>query len=162
MNTTLLKQLIKESVREAVREELIELFKSPNTSTVIDNPHKSQSFKEILSEEVSPQLPVQQKREFRKYTKNEMLNKILNETTVKIPQEGSMVSGLSDINSTVDGTFVPKSVEMLETVSSVNPEAADVLKKAFTKNYSQLLKAVEKKTKTPGYVPSPNVVQLEK
>lgn len=153
MNKTELKQLIKESVREAVREELVELFKKPQASPP---PAAKPSLKEMLSEETSQTIPNQSPKIFKKYTNNELLNQILNETTVKIPREGSMVSGLSEI-----GSEVGKSTEMLKEVSAVNPEVAGTLKNALTRDYSQLLKAVNKKTRTPGYVPQSDKVRLE-
>lgn len=146
MNIKDLKSIIKESVREAVREELVELFKStPNRIVTPQKPSQKQSLASMLDESSDDVESVPVKKEFKKYTNSEMLNKILNETTALAP-EGSMVSGLSEIKSSATGNVVvTKADAMLETVEDA--QAAAVLKKAFTKNYSKLLKAVDSKVK---------------
>lgn len=150
MNTEQLKKIIKECVREGVREELEEIFGNSSKPIVSNKPPTEKSkFRAMLEEEDAPktQTTPQVQKEFKKYTKNEMLNQILNETKA-LPAEGAMVSGISEMGSEAPGgKFVTKADSMLKEVSSVNPQAANVLTNVFNKNYSALLKASKEKSK---------------
>jgi len=148
-------------IKECVREELINMFGTePGTvstkftsapTNVMTQKQKLQkpstqpqtlsSMLNEIDDSSDDTVPVQ--KEFKKYTKNEILNKILNETKA-LPPEGSMVSGVSQIMEDSTGTrIVTKSDAMLESVDDV--KAVAVLKTAFTKDYSKLLRAVDKK-----------------
>lgn len=127
-----LRQLIKEMVQEEVRAVL------PQVMT------------EIFSSKLNPQVttkaavqkPVVQqpiKKEYKKYTDNELLNKALNETVGGLPKEGDMVSS---------GLSAPSVMDHVD-------QAPPVVAQALTKDYSALMKAIDKKRK--GGVSSGNV-----
>ena len=132
MTKDALKQLIKEMVQEEVRSSLptllpqimAEIFSSPQ-------PKSSNSVKtpKITSTPTEP--AANQKKPYKTYTKNELLNKVLNETVGGVPQEGSLVAS----------SMAPSQVSVMDHVDKV----PDVVANALTKNYSALLKAVDKK-----------------
>ena len=144
MNIEQLKKIIKECVKESVREELSLILGESNQlkPSIIDESIKSPvktkpSFKDIVNDVVPPV----ENKVFKRYSSNEALNQILNETKA-LPSEGSMVSGMPDMNQTKS-----KTDDMLKTISQTNSETAGMLKNVFTKDYSSLLKAVDKKAK---------------
>ena len=142
MNIEQLKKIIKECVKESVREELSLILGESNQlkPSIIDESIKSPvktkpSFKDIVNDVVPPV----ENKVFKRYSSNEALNQILNETKA-LPSEGSMVSGMPDMNQTKS-----KTDDMLKTISQTNSETAGMLKNVFTKDYSSLLKAIDKK-----------------
>ena len=142
MNIEQLKKIIKECVKESVREELSLILCESNQlkPSIIDESIKSPvktkpSFKDIVNDVVPPV----ENKVFKRYSSNEALNQILNETKA-LPSEGSMVSGMPDMNQTKS-----KTDDMLKTISQTNSETAGMLKNVFTKDYSSLLKAIDKK-----------------
>ena len=131
MTKDTLRQLIREIVQEEVRitlpQVMSEIFSSkPQQKVITSNQNAKPS-----SVSSTPSAPVvSQKREYKKYTSNELLNKALNETVGGVPNEGSMVtSGLNVVPSIMDN------------IEKTPP----VIAQALTKNYSALLKAVDKK-----------------
>ena len=85
----------------------------------------------ILSARPDPPAPEQ-----KKYSNNEALNQVLNETVGGIPQEGASVSSGSDQVTDFHGQAVD--VE----------ELPDHVSNALTRNYSDVLKLVDKKVST--------------
>ena len=155
MNINLLKSIIKECVREGVREELESLF-GGNPQPTVKPPvstTKTQSLREMLStEEVeTPSAQIVEKRAFKKYTNNEMLNQILNETRA-LQQDGPLVSGMNE------SEIITKSDNMLKIIQESNPQAANVLNNVFTKDYSKLLKTIDRKAKDPSLKSKINLV----
>lgn len=71
----------------------------------------------------------------RQYVKNTVLNDILNETTVRIKQEGQMVSG-------GPSTMTTESPSVLDNMENVPKSVAT----ALTRDYSQLLKLSKSKS----------------
>ena len=128
-----LKQIIKEMVQQEIQESLPKLLsqvlaeafaaKSEPTSTTV------KTNKPVNKTVVAIQSPTG-KQPMKVFTKNEKLNKALNETVMSIPSEGSVVSpGLGTMPSVMDHVDkVPASVAT-----------------ALTKNYSSLMKAIDKK-----------------
>lgn len=117
----LIREMVQEEVRAALPEVMAEIFtqKSQKVTETTVNTQK----KPIVKEQ-----PV--KREFKKYTQNELLNKALNETVGGIPREGDMVaSGISTPTSVMDQL----------------DHAPAPVAQALTKNYSALMKAIDKK-----------------
>lgn len=121
-----LKQLIREMVHEEVKQVLpqimAEIFTSKlneTTTKPVETPQKR-----TVNTQVQP------KKELKVFTKNEALNKALNETVGGVPQEGSMVS--SQFGST------PSVMDHIH-------EAPAPVAQALTKNYSALMKAIDKK-----------------
>lgn len=93
------KEILKKYIRSIVREELQRAFKSElreHLVEILSGGIKSQS--QIVPEDVySSQVPSRQKsnpqpnKKFVKYTNNNVLNQVLNETKGGVPQEGSYV-----------------------------------------------------------------------
>lgn len=121
-----LRQLIREMVQEEVRATLPEVMAEIFTQ-------KSKKVTETTVNTVKKPIVKEQpviKREFKKYTQNELLNKALNETVGGLPREGDMVtSGLSSPTSVMDNL----------------DQAPAPVAQALTKNYSALMKAIDKK-----------------
>jgi len=123
----IIREIVQEEVRTAVPQVMSEIFSSKlETKVITSNQNTKPS-----SVSSTPSVPVvSQKKEYKKYTSNELLNKALNETVGGIPNEGSMVtSGLNVVPSIMDN------------IEKTPP----VIAQALTKNYSALLKAVDKK-----------------
>ena len=80
------------------------------------------------SEKVPPTKKIQ-------YVKNAVLNDILNETVVKIKQDGQIVSG-------GPSTMTTSAPSVLDKIEDIPPVVAD----ALTRDYSQLLKLSKAKS----------------
>jgi hypothetical protein len=127
-----LKQLIKEMVQQEVRDVLpsllpqiiTEVFSSKVGST-------SEPVKKTIQRTTQSVIAPQPKKEYKIFTKNEALNKVLNETVGGVPQEGSLISS----NMGHSGNSI------LDRIESIPSPIASVL----TKNYSSLMKAIDKK-----------------
>ena len=123
----ILRNTVNEELRKVLPELLNEYFNKSDKSTVSDR--KSQTIP-IPTQQPSTIIDKTVKKELRQYVKNPILNQILNETVVKIPTDGSVVSSGQYTQSAVDSTEIPQS-----------------LSNVFNKNYSTLLKAIDIKTK---------------
>lgn len=136
MKKTELVNIIKQAVREELRSSLPELLSEIKTQT---NTQKIKSTKKRETDPVSiakQVLKTEQtiKKPQRTFSKNEAINKILNETVGGIPQEGSVVSnGMEQNFSDTNGNEV--SLDSLP----------DHVSNALTRNYSDVLKLVDKK-----------------
>jgi hypothetical protein len=132
MTKNSLKQLIKEMVQQEVREVLpsllpqimAEVFSSKVGST-------SEPVKKTIQRTTQSVVVPPPKKEYKIFTKNEALNKVLNETVGGVPQEGSLVSSnMGQLGNSV-----------LDHIENIPAPIAS----AFTKNYSSLMKAIDKK-----------------
>ena len=132
MTKDALKQLIQEVVKEEVKSALPEILPQimAEIFTAKTLPVSSRT---SITQPVKQQAPVAPtvKKEYKVYTKHEVLNKVLNETVGGVPQEGSLVS------SGMGGS----TVSVMDHIDKVPEPIAN----ALTKNYSSLLKAVDKK-----------------
>lgn len=133
MTKDALKQLIREMVQEEVKHSLptilpqimAEIFTAKSS---IKTEPVSATPKRTVSQPAVEQKP---KKELKIYTKNEILNKVLNETVGGIPQEGSLVAS----------SMAPSTASVMDHIDKV-PESVS---KALTKDYSALLKAMDKR-----------------
>lgn len=114
--------MVKEEVRAAIPEVLTEIFSKPEQQVTNTAPKTK-----VTSTPVQPVL--NPKKEYKKYTSNELLNKALNETVGGLPKEGTMVT--SELSA-------PSVMDHVE-------KAPPVVAQALTKNYSALMKAIDKK-----------------
>ena len=119
--------IIKKAVREELNASLPKLLsETKNTNVVVADQIETDPvklLKRAISNATKPQ---------KKFSKNEAINKILNETHGGIPQEGSRVGNEEEIT---DFNGQPHSItELREDVS-----------KALTRDYSSLLSAISKK-----------------
>jgi hypothetical protein len=120
-------------IRTAVRQELHESLPvviseiMNERGSVVEEADPIELTKQVLSSTEIKQKPKDQKI----YSRNEALNKVLNETVGGIPQEASRVggSGVTDLQGNqVDVESLP-----------------DHVSNALTRNYSDVLKLVDKK-----------------
>ena len=123
----ILRNTVNEELRKVLPELLNEYFNKSDKSAVADR--KSQTIP-IPTQQPSTIIDNTVKKELRQYVKNPILNQILNETVVKIPTDGSVVSPGQYTHSAMDSKEIPQS-----------------LSNVFNKNYSTLLKAIDVKTK---------------
>ena len=139
MKKTELKMIIREIVREEVRMELKTLLKEYKTKT-IKKPVKS--------------VKKSQPRVNQKYSNNSTLNSILNETAQNtdwdtLGGETFTTQNMSGILNKQYGNGQITDDQMVESMG-VSPETVpDHVADALTKDYSQLMKAIDKK-KTGG------------
>ena len=123
----ILRNTVNEELRKVLPELLNEYFNKSDKSKVSER--KSQTIP-IPTQQPSTIIDNTVKKELRQYVKNPILNQILNETVVKIPTDGSVVSSGQYTHSAMDSKEIPQS-----------------LSNVFNKNYSTLLKAIDVKTK---------------
>jgi len=131
MNTETFKKMIKETVNEELKvvlPQILNEFFSRNLSLPKNN---EGSLKKILdaSKGVKETKTNLEKKTYIK--NNSVLNDILNETVVKIPNDNEISPITNSTPSVLNNTE-----NLPDTLSSV-----------FTKNYSSLLKAVDEKVK---------------
>ena len=117
-------KIIRTAVRQEISESLPKIISEMLSQTQIEEKL------DIPKKVIKNTLP---QKQIKKFSKNEALNKVLNETVGGIPQEGSMVTGGADEVTDFNGHSV-----------NVN-ELPDHVSNALTRNYSDVLKLVEKK-----------------
>ena len=128
-----LTNLIREAVRVELKSFLPKLLKELNTTT--DQPSNSTDIVEVTRKSLSKvrtDTPPKSKKNYKTFSKNPAINDILNETVGGIPQEGGVSSGINEVKDfqgqTVDVDALP-----------------DHVSTALTRDYSAVLKAVDKK-----------------
>ena len=158
-----LKKIIELAVRKEVKKQMNEIFINDNNSSqlseLVSKPLTEKEFKEPIRKKYKVG-----KKEEVKYTKNKTLNKVLNETKGGIPQgEGTesypMMGGEVFDSSKVtevamnSGEFGSTSEFKRELGAAMTVKAAGVpvdkvpesTMKALTRDYSGLMKAMNKK-----------------
>lgn len=142
MKAEILKDYIKKLVQQEVRNVLKVELREHLSEILIGNGSlaKKQTVVEESVEHIVQE--PQPTKKFVKYTKNDMLNQILNETTGGIPREGSMVDLTEGFNGSQNSIL--NEVKPPENAS----EPVKTVYNAMTRNYSKLLKAIDKKKGT--------------
>ena len=156
-------KIIELVVRKEVKKQMNEIFIKDNDSS---------SLTELVSTPTPK--PVQKPKEEVKYTSNEALNKVLNETVGGVPQgEGggfkTMGGGVFDsskINQILaretglgDTESVKEKKREIAAVDSIKKAGVNVdqvpehVQNALTKDYSQVLKAIDQKKGGTNYRP---------
>lgn len=147
-------QELKEIIRSVVKEELQKSLPTliPNILSEI----LSGQSKQIVNEKTETQKVVQQpkqvetvsKKQFKKYTNNDVLNAVLNETVGGLPREGAYVGLMGALQSEAsNGVHINESVNV-QQITPVNEEQSKVLN-VINRDFRKLMKAVDKK-KTSG------------
>jgi hypothetical protein len=95
---------------------------------------------------------------YKKYTSNEMLNQILNETVGGVPKEGSFIGYSSPIKPVGAASFESEPQQLNESVLPMNEKQKNVLN-VINKDFRSLMKAVDKKKKSGDL--SSNLVQSQ-
>lgn len=154
MKTQELKEIIRSVIKEELQKTLptlipnilSEILTGQNKNVVsekLETPKVSQK----PSENIQPLQPA--KKTFKKYTNNDALNAVLNETVGGVPREGSYVGLMSALRSeSLGGANINESVQIPQQITPVNEEQAKVLN-VINRDFRKLLKAVDKK-KTSG------------
>jgi hypothetical protein len=137
---TMIRQIVREEVAMAIHEVITEL-KQPSLS----------------SQQVSQPKPKKKIVEKKTFSKNSILNDVINETAQaeewKQMGGGTYDSGkMNEVLSSQYGDLMNDSTEVnsdaMVASMGVNPDKApDVVKNMFTKDYSKLLKKVDEKSK---------------
>lgn len=134
----LLRKVIREEVRNVIVKELKPILNEVNINKHDINLH------EIADTPTMPKRPVAKKQ----YTKNAALNDILNETASTPPSEWNSMNFRSDMAE----AFGMHSSNTPLATKGINGESIDMSKeavattvKAMTRDYSGLMKAIDKK-----------------
>ena len=151
MKTQELKEIIRSVVKEELQKSLPTLI--PNIlSEILTGQNKNVVSEKLETPKVSqkPSENIQPaKKTFKKYTNNEALNAVLNETVGGVPSEGSYVGLMGALRSeSLGGANINESVQIPQQITPVNEEQAKVLN-VINRDFRKLLKAVDKK-KTSG------------
>ena len=157
-------KIIELVVRKEVKKQMNEIFIKDNDSS---------SLSELVTTPTPKPVKVQKPKEEVKYTSNEALNKVLNETVGGVPQgEGgyeTMGGGIYDSSKINDILVKESGYGNPETVNEKKREiaAVDTIKKAgvnvdqvpehvtnaLTKDYSAVMKAIDQKKGGTNYRP---------
>lgn len=146
-------QELKEIIRSVVKEELQKSLPTliPNILSEI----LSGQSKQIVNEKTETQKVIQQpkqvetvsKKQFKKYTNNDVLNAVLNETVGGLPREGAYVGLMGSLQSEAsNGVHINESVNV-QQITPVNEEQSKVLN-VINRDFRKLMKAVDKKKKS--------------
>ena len=144
---------LKEIIRSIIKEELDKTLPTliPKIlSEVLSGRQSStiQSNQPIVSTKTVVKESVQKPKEIKKYSSNPILNEILNQTVVKIPNEGSMAGLDSTFKSQAfSGMQMNESVETSQPVVPVTEEQGKVMN-VLNRDFRSLMKAVDKKKQT--------------
>ena len=149
MKSNELKELIRSVIKEELNKTLPTLIPKI-LSEVLSGRQSStiQSNQPIVSTKTVVKESVQKPKEIKKYSSNPILNEILNQTVVKIPNEGSMAGLDSTFKSQAfSGMQMNESVETSQPVAPVTEEQGKVMN-VLNRDFRSLMKAVDKKKQT--------------
>jgi len=151
MKTQELKEIIRSIIKEELQKTLPTLI--PNIlSEILTGQSKPVVSEKLETPKVShkPSENIQPaKKTFKKYTNNDALNAVLNETVGGVPREGSYVGLMGALRSeSLGGANINESVQIPQQITPVNEEQAKVLN-VINRDFRKLMKAVDKK-KTSG------------
>ena len=158
----ILETLVRKEVEKQVNEIFINEGKKALASRSIED-EVSSSLTQIAEQEYTQPKP--KKREYKEYTKNESLNKILNETAGGIPQGDSeyptmgggtytsdrvheLMGGNPMMKNTEQGKEKRRQVGAVESLKAQGVSSEQVgedVVNALTRDYSGLMKAINKK-----------------
>ena len=159
----IIERLVRKEVNKQVNEIFINEGKKALANRSIEKDEISSSLTQIAEQEYSEPKP--KKREYKEYTKNESLNKILNETAGGIPQGDSeyptmgggtytsdrvheLMGGNPRIANTEQGKEKRRQVGAVESLKAQgvsSEQVGDDVVNALTRDYSGLMKAINKK-----------------
>lgn len=158
----IIERLVRKEVKKQVNEIFINEGKKALASRSIED-EVSSSLTQIAEQEYTQPKP--KKREYKEYTKNESLNKILNETAGGIPQGDSeyptmgggtytsdrvheLMGGNPMMRNTPQGKEKARQVGAVESLKAQGVSSEQVgedVVNALTRDYSGLMKAINKK-----------------
>jgi uncharacterized protein YycO len=134
----ILETLVRKEVKKQVNEIFINEGKKALASRSIED-EVSSSLTQIAEQEYTQPKP--KKKVYKEYTKNESLNKILNETAGGIPQ------GESEYPTMGGKTYTSQDMNTLAAPQQmqVSDDTPDFLKKAMSGHSAKVVKAIETK-----------------
>ena len=159
-------KIIEKVVRKEVKKQVNEIFINEGKKALANRSQKeevSSSLTQLAEQEYIQPKP--KKREYKEYTKNESLNKILNETAGGIPQGDSeyptmgggtytsdrvneLMGGNPMMKNTPQGKEKARQVGAVESLKARGVSSEQVgedVVNALTRDYSGLMKAINKK-----------------
>ena len=159
----ILETLVRKEVKKQVNEIFINEGKKALANRSVEKDEVSSSLTQIAEQEYTQPKP--KKREYKEYTKNESLNKILNETAGGIPQGDSeyptmgggtytsdrvheLMGGNPMMMNTPQGKEKARQVGAVESMKARGVSSEQVgedVVNALTRDYSGLMKAINKK-----------------
>lgn len=153
MKTDALKEIIRKIVQQEVKAVLRNELRTCLAEILLTQDGKKSQLKEtsstkmqdLIEQEQVEEQPTPAPKKFVKYTSNDVLNQILNETTGGVPREGQYV-GLSEGFSPIgaDGSVISDPVSPVQVPEAAPKEVKSVYQ-AMTRDYSKLMKAIDKK-----------------
>ena len=153
MKSDVLKEVIKKIVQQEVKSILKKELRSCLAEIILSEDSRKSKVKEtstikmeeILEESVEEEVVPQPPKKFVRYTSNDVLNQILNETKGGVPREGQYV-GLSEGFSNIggDNSIINEAVAPVKAPENAPAEVKGVYQ-AMTRDYSKLMKAIDKK-----------------
>ena len=140
--TTVLRKIIREEVTKAVRTELRQMLTEDKVS------HTSAKQHGMQLHDMVEQKPIKKAR--KKYSENAMLNDILNNTTsLKENSDWSTMNFKSEMAQAFGGNTSSPAVAPMTDLQgkpvNANNEQVAATVNAMTKDYSALMKAIDKK-----------------
>jgi hypothetical protein len=146
----LIKEVVKNEVKQQVKEELAKLIKSG--AVTLNKERKQPSLMEMT--EVNSTAPVRkqtvtptQNRPAKEYTKNPMLNEVLNMTQpfsaaerVEGGQSGGSVLDMLQPQKSMEEDWETMDYRNVQSVQSTGDDLQDATIKALTRDYSELVK----------------------
>lgn len=142
-----LKEIIKKTVQQEVRAVLKNELRNQLAEILVGKSQQSSKVTEItdvdeipVEETIEEAVEAPAPKKFVRYTSNDVLNQILNETKGGVPREGEMVSFMGDgYNS------APREQINEVKVPDAAPKEVKGVYKALTRDYRSLMKAVDNK-----------------
>lgn len=138
---------LKEIIRSIIKEELDKTLPAliPKVLTEILSGKQSDVIQSNQIVKNTVQESVQKPKEIKKYSSNPVLNEILNQTVVKIPNEGSIAGIDSTFKSQAfSGMQINETIETPQPVDPVTEEQGKVMN-VLNRDFRSLMKAVDKK-----------------
>ena len=160
-------KIIEKVVRKEVKKQVNEIFINEGKKALANRSQKeevSTSLTEIAEQEYTQPKP--KKKEFKEYTKNDALNKVLNETVGGIPQGdkapyptmgggaytsdrvSELMGGNPMMKDTPQGKEKAREIGAVESMKARGVSSEQVgedVVNALTRDYSGLMKAINKK-----------------
>lgn len=153
MKTDALKEIIRKIVQQEVKSVLRNELRTCLAEILLSQDSKKSQLKEtpstkmqdLIEQELVEEPVVQTPKKFVKYTNNDVLNQILNETTGGIPREGQYVTLTEGFNPIgTDGSVISEAPAPVQVPESA-PKEVKTVYQAMTRDYSKLMKAIDKK-----------------
>lgn len=139
-----LKEIIKKTVQQEVRAVLKQELRNQLAEILVGKSQQPSKVTEVdempVDEIIEEAAEVPAPKKFVRYTSNDMLNQILNETKGGVPREGEMVSFMGDAYNAG-----PREQINEVKVPDAAPKEVKGVYKAITRDYRSLMKAVENK-----------------